>query len=367
MAEQDLDRSQAATPYKLQKARERGQVPRSHDLASAVVFAAAMVFLAWQGWSAWSAQLRLDQALLAQAGRVGASPAALWPLVDRMLRSSLALGAPFLATLVVAAILGNVLQGGWVLSLEPIKPDWTRLDPVAGLKRLLSLRTLFHALRAVLKLLLLGATAYFALRGLAPHFRALAGHSAMGALRTLLDDFASLGLKLALALGLVALLDLLYTRREFARQMRMSPRELKEEVKHREGDPRIRARLRELRRELLKKALAVQRTRRADVVITNPAHVAVALRYAHGEMASPQLVAKGAGALAGVMRRIAARHGIPIVQNPPLARQLYRALPVDGSVPPELYAPVARIVVWVLAQREARGPNASQGRSPWPS
>ena len=144
--------------------------------------------------------------------------------------------------------------------------------------------------------------------------------------------------------------------------MRISHRELKDELKHREGDPRIRARLRELRRELLKRSMALRNTRNADVVITNPTHVAVALRYVHGEMASPQLLAKGAGAVATAIRRIAARHGIPVVQNPSLARKLFHELAVDQAVPPALYAPVARILVWVFAMRDARERRASPPR-----
>jgi flagellar biosynthesis protein FlhB len=353
MADQDLDRNQAATPFKLQKARERGQVAKSADVVSAVVFTSAMVFLSWHGWQTWQAQFRFDRALLVNAGRFDASPAVLWSLIDTVLRSSLSLGAPFLVTILLAALAGNLAQTGPVLSAEPLKPDWDRVNPAAGFRRVFTVRTLFMGARALLKLVLLGAVVFLALRSLVPHFYALAGLSPLGMTRAMLDDLASLGLKIALMLWGIAVLDAIYTRREFARQMRMSHRELKEELKHREGDPRIRARLRELRRELLKRSMALRSTRNADVVITNPTHVAVALRYVHGEMASPQLLAKGAGHLAAAMRRIAARHGIPVVQNPSLARQLFHELAVDQTVPPELYAPVARILVWVFAMRDA--------------
>jgi flagellar biosynthesis protein FlhB len=357
MAEQELDRNQAATPYKLQKARERGQVARSTDLVSAVVFTASMVFLSWHGWATWRDEFRLDRAVLIEAAHVG-SPAGLWSLIERALLACLALAGPFLATILLAAVAANVLQSGPVLSVDPIKPDWSRLNPATGFRRVFSLRTLFHGARAVLKLALLGATVYFALKSLVPHLFALAELDALTAIGTLLDDLASLGFKIALMLGGIAVLDLIFTRREFARQMRMSHRELKEEIRHREGDPRIRARLRELRREMLKRARSLRRTRDADVLITNPTHVAVALRYVHGEMESPQLVAKGAGMLAAAMRAVATRHGIPIVQNPTLARALFHDLTVDRAVPPDLYAAVARIIVWVFAMRDARNGGA---------
>jgi flagellar biosynthetic protein FlhB len=342
-------------------------------VVSAVVFTAAMVFLAWRGWPSWVEQFRLDRALLLQAARAEGTPASMWSLVDKAIRESMVAAAPYFLTLVVAAIAGNVLQTGPVLSAEPLKPDWSRVNPATGLKQLFSTRTLFNGLRAVVKLAFLAAVAWAAVKSLVPHFHLLARLSPGDVVRRLLDDLASLGLKMALALVLIALVDLAYTRREFAKRMRMSRRELRDELKHREGDPKIRARLRELRRELLKKATSLRKTRDADVLITNPTHLAVALRYVHGEMESPQLVAKGAGFLAAAMRNIAARHRIPVVQSPGLARALFHRLPLDRHVPPELYGPVARILVWVLALREARAAAvtplrpapAAPGGAPW--
>jgi len=352
MAEQDLDRNEAATPYKLEKARERGQVSKSPEVVSAVVFTAAMVYLAWKGWDAWAEQFRFDRALLVAAVRIEPTPSALGGLAAETLRHHAALAAPYFLTLVVAALAANVLQTGPVFSFDPVKLDWNRINPARGLRQLFSMRTLVNGVRSVLKLALFSWVVWLALRSLAPDFQLLAQLPPAGVVRRLLADVASLGLKLALMLCLVAAADALYTRREFAKQMRMSRRELKDEHKHREGDPAIRARLRELRRELLKRVRALEKTREADVLVTNPTHFAVALRYRHGEMQAPQLVAKGAGALAFVMRRIAARHRIPVVENPSLARRLFRTLPIEAHVPPELYGQVARIIVWVFAMRD---------------
>lgn len=357
MAEQDLDRNEAATPYKLQKARERGQTAKSTDVVAAVVFAVAVVYLTWRGFGAVANQFRFDQAVLIHAGRMDASGAGLWPIIERSLRAAMALCAPFFAALMLAAVVGNMMQTGPILSFDPVKMDFDRINPVNGLKKLFSMRVLFDAARALVKLALLTLVAALGLKALVGQFYALASLSAVGYLHVLLDDLGSVGLKMALVLGLIALLDLMYTRREFAKKMRMSQRELKDEAKHREGDPRIRARLRELRREMLKRSQALRQTRNADVLITNPTHIAVALKYEHGRMASPQLLAKGAGHMAAAMREIAARHRIPVVQNPALARRIYKELPVDHPVPPELYAQVARIIVWVFAMRKQRQPR----------
>lgn len=369
MAEQELDRSEAATPHKLEKARERGQAPKSAEVTSMIVFTVAMVFLNWRGWESWREQFRLDRALLAQAGSVAGTPGALWTLTSATVRASLLQAVPFFLALLVAAVAGNVLQTGPMISAHPVKPDWSRVNPVAGLRRLFTTRTLFHGLRAVLKLLLLGWISYAAVRSLVPHAFALSALPPAATLRVILEDMAGLGLRIAVALWIIAIVDLVHARRTYAKDMRMSRRELREEVKHREGDPRIRARLRELRREMLRRAIALRKARSADVVVTNPTHVAVALRYRHGEMDAPQLVAKGAGPHAAVIRKIAARHRIPVVQNPSLARALYRALPVDAHVPPELYAQVARIIVWVFAMRTGAAPDgaAHEGGPAWAS
>jgi flagellar biosynthetic protein FlhB len=352
MADEDLDRNEAATPYKLAKAREKGQVAKSADVVSALVFVVAVGYLAMQGEALMRSQFMFDRALFVQAGHTNAVSVTLLPLVSMSLHAAMFLLAPFFAALMLAAVIGNLMQIGFVFSMDPLKPDWQRINPVNGFKRVFSMRTVFDGARACLKLLLLTAAVWVALRALLPHFYALSGLSALAYTLTLIDDLVSLGFRMALILGLIALLDLLFTRREFAKKMRMSVREQKDEHKNREGDPRIRQRLRQLRLEMLKKSTALRKTRDADVLITNPTHVAVALRYRHGEMVAPLLLAKGSGHMAHSMRNIAARHQIPVVQNPPLARRLMREIEVDHHVPEHLYAEVARIVVWVFAMRE---------------
>lgn len=354
MAEDSSNRNQEATPHKLKEARRRGQMAKSADVVSAVVFAVAVVFLNWRGWDMLLAQFRFDQSILLYAGRIGDGPAGFLQLCRYAAGGLITALLPFFLTVMLAAVLANILQTGPNLSLHPLKPDLERVNPVAGLKRLLSMRTLFELLRALLKLSLLVIVAYQVLKAMLPRFFLLGGLSPRGYLHTLVDDLASMGLKIAMVMCFIAMVDLLYTRREFARKMRMSTHEMKEEVKQREGDPRIRSRLRRIRMEMRKRSQAVTKTRSADVVITNPTHIAVALRYEHGKMDSPLLVAKGAGLVAAVMRRIAARHHIPVVQNKVLARKLFHQLDFNQHVPAALYADVARIIVWVFAMRQAR-------------
>lgn len=352
-AQQDQDRTLEASPFKLQKARERGQIAKSPMVASTIVFAVAMVYLASQGWPTWERQFLVDRSVLANAAALAADPRALWPLMRTLLTGTFWLAAPLLFALVVAAILGNVVQSGVVFSAEPLKPDFSRLNPVTGLKRVFSMRGLFVLVRSLLKLLFIVPVTWWALESLAPQLYRLSSLPVGSIVRLLLKDCGALGLRMAGVLVLIALVDWLFSRREFARNMRMSKRELKDEFKSREGDPRVRSRIRSLRREMLKRAAALRNTRDADVLITNPIHVAVALRYVQGQMASPQVVAKGRGFMAAAMRAIAARHRIPVVPSPSLARALYKELAVDQHVRPHQFAAVARIIVWVFARRDA--------------
>jgi flagellar biosynthesis protein FlhB len=353
MADAEQNRSEAATPHKLTKAREQGQVAKSRDLSLAIVLIATMLYASSQAWPVWHQIFAFARGLMSEAASGGLDPALLETLLERMIRMCMTAATPFLATVVIAAVLGNLLQIGPLIAPATIEPKFERMNPVEGFKRLFSLQSMYQALRLLLKLALLTVAVYFAIKKLLPQFYLLAGQGAVRQTKTLLDDISSLGLKVGAAFFLLAMLDWLLARRRFAKRMRMSRREVKDEVKQREGDPRIRGRLRELRRDVLKRSLAVSHTRNADVLITNPVHVAVALRYVEGEMAAPQLIAKGRGLMAAVMRSIADRHGIPIVQNPPLARALYREAETNQHIPPAMYATVARIIVWVFARRRA--------------
>jgi flagellar biosynthetic protein FlhB len=359
MAQEDLDRNAAATPYKLQKAREKGQVARSADLVSALVFATAAVYLAARGREDFQAHVRLQRSLLRHL-LDGAQNAAPWPAIAHLLEVLLWSLAPFFLFVALAAIVASLIQTGAVFSVEPLKADFDRLNPASGAKRVFSGRTLFDTARALVKLALLSLVAWQALAALLPQFHRLAHQAPAAIAGMLVEDLGALALKLALLMLFVALLDLAWSRREFARKMRMSQRELKEENRHREGDPRIRARLRELRREMRRRSKSLQQARHADFMLANPTHLTVAMRYVHGEMAAPQLSAKGAGQLAGRLRRLAARHDIPVIVNAPLARRLFREVELSGQVPQDLYAEVAAIVVWVFSMREGR---AARNRS----
>lgn len=351
---QEFDKSEAATPYKLQQARRRGSVARSPDLTgAAALLAAAAALYAWS-WEALQALLALGRAALIQGLTMDLTAASVVSLIGRVGAEALHIIAPFAFAVAAAALVASLGQTGLVWSGFPLKPDLTRINPVTGLKRLFSIRTIYDAFKSVIKVSILVWVLYLIVRDLEPSLYHLGERTPFVALRNLMEMLASMALKLAFVALLLALLDLGYSRFEFKRKMRMSRRDVKDEVKHREGDPRVRSRLRGLRAEMLQKAASVRQVGQADVLIVNPTHLAVALEYRRGEMAAPVLLAKGAGMLAARMRTEATRRGVTIVRNPVVARALYFQGEMGQTIPAGLYADVARIMVWLLARRDAR-------------
>lgn len=357
----EFDKSETATPYKLERARSKGTVARSPEFAgSVVVLAVAIAFYA-QGESTL-------RDVFVRMRDLWAAPASIFPSMPGMLSllshgvvGLLSAFGPYCVLVVVAAVLANIVQTGPIWSAFPLKPDLSRINPVDGLRRFFSLRTLYDAAKSMLKVAVLGAVLYYATKSAMREFFAYAQASPDDSLHVFLDATAKVGLKLGAVALLLACLDLGYTRFSFARKMRMSRRDIKDEVKQREGDPRIRSRLRGLRIEMLKRAAAQKHVRDSDVLIVNPTHIAVALQYRRGEMTAPVLLAKGAGALAMRMRQTASRYGVPIVENRTLARALYFQTEIQASIPEALFPEVAKIIVWVLAMRQSRRKTLLQG------
>jgi len=360
MADQDLDRNEAATPYKLDKAREKGSVAKSVDVNGiAILGVATLAVMALGEQTAWRFS-RLSAELLRSAGARLESVDDAARLLARALSGGVSVLAALFLALVVVAIAVNLAQSGFVLSADPIKPDFNRINPATGFKRIVSLRSLYETGKSLLKLALVGSVAWTAVRAAVPRLFAFAHVDASSYPHAFVAMVGALLLKLMIVLLVVALIDLVFSRRQFARQMRMSRRDIKDEHKHREGDPRIRQRIRELRAKLLKRSQALRDLPKADVLITNPTRVAVALQYEHGMSPAPRVIARGAGALAAKMRDVAFRHQVPIVPSPVLARALYRETEDGGYVPEHWYGQVAKILVWINAARRQR--QATHGR-----
>jgi flagellar biosynthetic protein FlhB len=249
------------------------------------------------------------------------------------------------------AVLATLLQTGPVFTFAPLKPKFERINPVAGLKRVFNKRVLFEGFKTCLKLGLFAAILYGFFAGVWPLLPAAASADTSVQVGFLAATGGALLFRLGLALLIIGVLDLAYVRWQFAKQMMMSRRELKEEIKRREGDPLVRQKLRELQRENLKQARSLGRVPEADVLITNPEHLAIALRYVSGEMSAPHVIAKGADAWAVEMKAIARRHDIPAFERRSLARQLFRSTQLDRPIPFEAFVDVARVYAEAASER----------------
>ncbi|MEZ5989362.1 MAG: flagellar type III secretion system protein FlhB [Planctomycetota bacterium] len=248
------------------------------------------------------------------------------------------------------------MQAGWQVSFKPLTPDLAKLNPLAGLQRIFSLKGLVRALVALAKFALLGLTLWFNVGDRLPLLFDLQNMPVEVAVPVVADLALDILWWIAVPLLLIGIIDLLYQRWDHTRSLRMSKQEVKDESKNEEGDPEIRARIRRAQRELATRRM-MDEVPKADVVVTNPTHYSVALRYERGAMAAPRVVAKGVDEVALRIREVAREHEVPIWEEPPLARSLYAACDLDDEIPAELYQAVATVLAQVLRLKE-RAANA---------
>jgi flagellar biosynthetic protein FlhB len=356
MSQTDQDKTEKPTSYRLEEARKRGEVAKSTEaVGNAVMIAFAVVATMSGAWVA-AAFAMATRRMIELAGNVPAFDGSFMTWVCHVYAPVAQALTPLLLAVLVAAIAANVLQTGPMFSAHPFKPDFNRMNPAQNLKRLVSPRILWELGKMLVKALLLGVVCWVFVQqaGALAESVAMTMPQRIGSVA--LASFGKASLYVLLVLGLVAAADLMFMRRDFLRRMRMSRRELREEHKRRDGDPMIKSRQRQQIRELLRKVRALGRVADSDVVLTNPTHVAVALRYEPGRMLAPIVMAKGAGVLSARIRDLAGRHGVPVVQVPPLARALYAECEIDGQVPEALYRELAPVYRELWASRRADRP-----------
>ncbi len=348
MAADDQEKTEQPTAYRLQEARDRGQVPRSTDLSGVLVTIVFSVALSASVYAVATAFARATGRTLLMAGNAPVPSPGLLRWLEATYQPGWQALSPLVLALLVAAVAANLLQTGPTFSTTPLKPDFNRLNPAQGAKRIFSLRILWELFKLALKVTLLAALAWGLADSMQRRVEAAAFAAPGGVAALLRSTYVQVTTWVLAMLALVALLDLWFSRREYLRKLRMSRRDLKDEVKRREGDPAIRQKRRRLMTELLKHSRSIRRVPEADIVLTNPTHLAVALRYRPKTMRSPVVLCKGADAVAARMREVAARAGVPCLRSPELARALFRECKIDQSVPAELYLQLAPVYRWLM-------------------
>lgn len=342
-------RTEEATPRKLEEARRKGDVAKSPDVPQWLSLAAACgVILA--GGGMFSTQMAGDLLpfIAAPHEMIGALESGEG---GSIMARALWAGAPFLCAVLFAAAAagaaGNIAQHGFLWTTDKLTPDFSRLSPMKGFQRVFGMDGLIAFLKTVAKVVAVGFIAWVAMKPHAREFENLAALSPAAILPFTQKLIVGLMAGILAFLGVTAAADWLWQKIRFAEKMKMSREELKEDFKQSEGDPHVKARLRQLRIEKSRKRM-MQNVPKATVVITNPTHYAVALRYVQGETRAPLCVAKGVDSLALKIREVAGEHEVPILEDPPLARALYATVEVDEVIPREQFEAVARIIGFVM-------------------
>ena len=341
----DQEKTEPATPKKRQEARKKGQVAQSREIASvAVLLGALTVFYFGGGWM-FGQLAEVTRFILRQMADVHlgveSTRTLLWTLFGRIV---LVL-APLMLVVAFAGVASNVAQFGFMLTGEALSPKLSKLNPLNGFKRLFSLRSGIELIKSLFKVSIIGGMAYSLLKGETRHIAALVELPIHEILEYMGAVSLRIGFYTCLVLIVLAGLDYVFQRWQHERDLRMSKQEVKDEHKQREGDPMVRSRIRAAQREMAMRRMMAS-VPQATVVITNPTHLAIALKFDRS-MQAPMVVAKGAGHVAERIREIARQHAIPIVEHKPLARTLYKQVDIGQFIPADLYHAVAEILAYV--------------------
>jgi flagellar biosynthesis protein FlhB len=340
------DRSEKATAKRIREAREKGQIPRSRELSTAIVVTATTASLSIQAGTLPAAAARWLTQYWHALPQTLQQPGDGLRLAASAIRGGFALLAPTLLTSLVAALLAPLLVGGWNFASGALAPDWGRLNPLRGFGRIFSGNSLVELGKSVLKVGLIGGVSVLLFLHDRPLLLVLGGLPLVEALargaRLAVDGLLWLGSSLLV----IAAIDVPWQLFSYAKQLRMTQQEVREEAKQSEGRPEVKGRIRRLQHAMSRGRMA-ESVPKADVVVTNPTHYAVALQYQPGKDRAPRVVAKGLDLLAQEIRSLARDHRVPVVEAPPLARALYRSCEIDMEIPGALYHATAQVLSYV--------------------
>lgn len=352
MVDSDKDqKTEAPTGKRLDEAREKGRLPVSREVSSWAIFLTILISVGWL-FPIMGPQLianlrpfleKPDQFSLEQGGLQSL-------LFKLLLHIGLATGTVF-GLLLLAAILSIGLQTGFYVNVSRLQPDFTKLSFITGIKNLFSISTVVEFIKSIAKLVIIGGISLLIFIPLIKHLPEYAGRDLMDIMKFSNTEIFHLITILLVIVTLIAISDLIFQRYNYYKSLRMTKQEVKDEHKQTEGDPMIKSRLRQIRLEKARRRMMAQ-VPKADVIITNPTHYAVALQYDNTRMAAPVLLAKGTDRVAERIREVAETNNIPLVSNPPLARALHETVEIDEAIKPEHYRAVAEVISYVYKLRK---------------
>ncbi len=349
MPEQFEEKTEQATPRRSEKAREKGDVPKSRELTSLLPVWTILLYLLFSG-AFFSSLLTYFGSSLRRGVTMTLTETTLMDVfkADTMQMGMMML--PLFMLILAGVLIVHFLQTGFLLSTVPLTPDLSKINPLQGIKRMFSVNTLYETIKGLFKVAVLSAILYLMLKKEVFNIPLLIDMDIKSIMAFCFGQIKKIVMISALVLTVFAAVDYAFQRWQYSRNLKMTKQEIKEEYKEVEGSPMIKARLKSIQREMARKRM-MQEVPRADVVITNPTHYAVALKYDVGKMGAPRVVAKGANLIAAKIKEIARQSGVPVFEDKPLARTLFSSLDVNQEIPEAFYKAVAAILAQVYRMK----------------
>ncbi len=346
----DLEKTEPASPRRLEQAREEGDVPRSRELATCTVLLGAGVGI----WFSGEGMVRALNRVLTSSFTLEREQAfdfnlLIMAVLPRLIDLALAF-APLAVVLVVVALASPMLIGGWLFSGKALQPKFSRMNPIKGLSNMVSARAGVELVKAVGKAVLVGSVSWLVVSSQVDVMLTLAVEPLQNGTAHMVGMLLKGFIAIVASLAVIAMIDAPYQMWHYANKLKMTREEVRQEAKESDGDPHIKAKIRQTQREMARRRMMAE-VPTADVVVTNPTHFAVALKYTDGAMRAPKVVAKGADEVAAKIRELAAEHKVPLLEAPPLARALYKHAELGDEIPEALYTAVAEVLAYVFQLR----------------
>jgi flagellar biosynthetic protein FlhB len=342
----DPRKTEKATPKRREKTREEGQVARSIELNNAAIFLAIIInFLFFSNYVyrhlfdifKWGFGNALNQEI---------TQSNIYTLLIVIMKHFLITILPWLGVIMLIGLAVNIYQVGWKISFKPLMPKFSNINPINGFQRFISMQALMNLLKSVIKVVIVGFVLYYALKDEAKNIIPLMDQSVGDILIYISKLTYKIFLKVLMILIPLALADYFYQKYDFEENLKMTKEEVKDEMRQAEGDPQVKSKIRSKQFEIIRRRM-LQEVPKADVIITNPTHIAVAILYQRGNMNAPKVIAKGAGLIAERIKKIAQENNVPIIENKPLARTLFKIVELGEYIPESLYKAVAEILAYV--------------------
>lgn len=344
------EKTEEATPHKRQEVRKKGQVAKSGEIGTALAIFVGFYTINVVFDSSVTRVGNLIRFFLQDVSQWNGSLEQVMSFFQIIVREGLSILLPIFASLLLVGVISQLAQVGLMFNTETIRPQFSRINPLEGFKRIFSKRAIVDLIKSSLKVMLVSYIAYNLLQEAFIWLPTISQMEMEHAVELISELVFSLAQTIGMVLLIIAAIDYFYQRREFTKNIMMSKEEIKEEYKQMEGDPQIKSRIRRKQRELASRRM-MEAIPTADVVITNPTHFAIVLSYKAEAMSAPEVVAKGAGAIAVRIKEVATEHEVPMVENPPLARALYKAVEIGQQIPADLYPAVAEVLAFVYQLR----------------